>query len=400
MQVLSGGGEAALSISENQDVTTHDEPGSVEAEHHESVKKVPAAAKWGMAGLLLVYGGLGTYATIRTVDSNAGPGHPEGVTRSVAVALGKSAAPSRAAISGAATSGAATSGAATSGTGASGASDLWGQLAKVKSASGAAAAKAAAPSQPATPPNAVLTAISATAIGPDGASDGDHPDLASLVVDPHSMTSWVTHWYETAYFGNLQDGTGLLLDMGRTVTIRQIKLALGGSPGFWGADVQIRVGDNPNLAGLAPVATANDVGGWVTADLKGPVTGRYVQIWFTKLPLDQQGTFQEHVYGVTVHGSAPRPTNSSASRINTHTSSHTDGQSRGAHSGGAHSGGGHGHGGPQGGGGHGHGDGQGHGGGYGDGHGHGDGGGPHGHDGGHDGGHDRGHGGGGGFGHR
>jgi hypothetical protein len=376
MQVLSGGGEAALSISENQDVTTHDEPGSVEAEHNESVKKVPAAARWGMAGLLLVYGGLGTYATIRTVDSNADPGHPEGVTRSVAVALGKSAGPSRAAASGAAASGAAASGAAASGT-----SDLWGQLAKVKSAWGAAAAMAAAPSQPATPPNEMLTAISATAIGPDGTSDGDHPDLASLVVDPHSMTSWVTHWYETAHFGDLQDGTGLLLDMGRTVTIGQIKLALGGSPGFWGADVQIRVGDSPNLAGLAPVATANDVGGWVTADLKGPVTGRYVQIWFTKLPLDQQGTFQEHVYGITVHGSAPRPTNSSASRINTHTTSHTDSQSRGTHSAGGHGNGGH-----KGDGGHGHGDGHGNGGS------HGDGGGPHGHGGGHA------HG--GGFGHR
>jgi hypothetical protein len=324
-----------------------------------------------MAGLLLVYGGLGTYATIRTVDSNAGPGHPERVTRSVAGALGKSAAPSRAA-----TAGAAASGAATSGTAAPGSSDLWGQLANVKSAFAAAAAMAAAPSRPATPPNEVLAAISATAVGPDGASDGDHPDLASLVVDPSSAMSWVTHWYKTAYFGNLQDGTGLLLDMGRTVTIRQIKLALGGSPGFWGADVQIRVGDSPNLAGLAPVATANDVGGWVAADLKGPVTGRYVQIWFTKLPLDQQGTFQEHVYGITVHGSAPRPTNSSASRINTHTTSHTDGQSRGAHSGG-----GHGHGGHQGGG---------------DGGGHGDGGGPHGHDGGHGGGHAHG----GGFGHR
>jgi hypothetical protein len=160
--------------------------------------------------------------------------------------------------------------------------------------------------------------------------------------------SWVTHWYETAYFGNLQDGTGLVLDMGRTVTVRQIELALGGSPGFWGADVQIRVGDSPDFAGLAPVATANDVGGWVTTELGAPVTGRYVQIWFTKLPLDQQGTFQEHVYGITVHGSAPRPSNTSASRISTHTTSRTVGQSRDTHSGD-----GHGYGGYHGGGGHG-----------------------------------------------
>ncbi|MCW2929855.1 MAG: serine/threonine protein kinase [Actinomycetia bacterium] len=325
MQVRSGGGEAALSISENQHAITHDEPGSVEAEQNESVKRVPAAAKWGMAGLLLVYGGLGTYALVTTVDSNTGPGHPEGVTRSVAAALGKSAAPS--------------------GAPASGTSDLWGQLANIKSASGAAAAMAAGPPQPAAPANEVLTAVSATAIGPDGASDGDHPDLAALAVDPHSAMSWVTHWYKTAYFGNLQDGTGLLLDMGRTVTIKQFELALAGSPGFWGANVQIRIGDTPDLAGLAPVATANDVGGWVTADLHASVTGRYVQIWFTKLPLDQQGTYQEHVYGITVHGSAPRPSHSSASRINTHTTSQTVGQSRDTHSGSSHGGyrgGGHG----------------------------------------------------------
>ncbi|HEY6786103.1 MAG TPA: hypothetical protein VI365_02210 [Trebonia sp.] len=301
-----------MSISENQDATTHDKPRSAEAEHNDSVKRVPAAAKWGMAGLLLVYGGLGAYALITTVDSNAGPGHPKGVTRSVAVALGKSAAPT--------------------GAPASGTSDLWGQLANIKSVSGAAAAMAAAATQPAAPAGEVLSAVSATAIGPDGASDGDHPDRAALAVDPNSSMSWATHWYQTPYFGDLQDGTGLLLDMGRTVTVNQIELALGGSPGFWGADVQIRIGDTPDLAGLAPVATANDVGGWVTADLHAPVAGRYVQIWFTKLPLDQQGTYQEHVYGITVHGSAPQQSHSSPSRISTHATSQTVGQLRDSHS--------------------------------------------------------------------
>jgi hypothetical protein len=124
--------------------------------------------------------------------------------------------------------------------------------------------------------------------------------------------------------------------MGRTVTIRQIELALGGSPGFWGADLQIRVGDTTNFAGLAPVATATDVGGWVTADLSTPATGRYLQVWFTKLPKDQQGTFQEHVYGITVHGSAQRPSSRSASRVNVHTTAKTASRPGGAHSGGGY----------------------------------------------------------------
>jgi hypothetical protein len=286
-----------LSISENQLPSAA--LGSIEAEQNESVKRVPAAAKWGMAGLLVVYAGVSAYA-VATLGSSVGSRHPEGVTRSVATALGQSAAPSGP-------------------TSAPGTESLWGQLANAKAASSAAtSAQPTAPTQPATPPDAVLTAISATAVGPDGSSDGDHPQLAALVLDPDSQTSWVTHWYQSAYFGHLQDGTGLLLDMGRSVTIRQIELALAGTPGSWGADLQIRVGDSPDLASAAPVVSATDVGGWVTAELQAPATGRYVQIWFTKLPLDREGTYQEHVYHVTVHGSAPRPPSSSASPVNIH----------------------------------------------------------------------------------
>jgi hypothetical protein len=171
------------------------------------------------------------------------------------------------------------------------------------------AAKASARAGAAGPlPRAeVLAAVSATAIGPAGTS-GDHPQRASLVIDGNSATSWITHWYETARFGNLKEGTGLVLDMGKTVTIRQVQLALGGSPGLWGADVQIRVGDSPSAWNPAPAAQYTDVGGWVGSELRTPATGRYLQIWFTKLPRDSWGTYQEHVYGVTVHGTpAPAP---------------------------------------------------------------------------------------------
>jgi hypothetical protein len=237
-----------LSISEHQDATTRDQraangnaaapengPGpdgphaerrdaaleSIEAEQDESGKRVPAVTKWGMAGLLLVYGGLGTYALVSAFGGSAGPGHPEGVTRSVAVALGKSAAPSRAESP--AAPGTAASSSAAPGTAASGTEGLPGrsaQLSTIKWPSGAAVDRAADPDE-------VLTAISAIAVGPDGSSDGDHPGRASLVLDQHSAMSWVTHWYETAYFGNLQDGTGLLLDMGRRPTSATCKTAPG-----------------------------------------------------------------------------------------------------------------------------------------------------------------------------
>jgi hypothetical protein len=280
-----------LSISEDadEDAVADGAAGSDDADREtdENGTLAPTAAKWGMAGLLLVYAGLGSYAVVSALGVT--PSHLEGVTRSTATALAGPAAH-----------------------GAGGAAPLATDAAAVAAAKSYAARAyavgvAANPSVDVSsaPRLEVLTAVSATAIGPLGASDGDHPQLAQYVLDPQSGTSWLTHWYASAHFGALKEGTGLLLDMGRVVTIRQVQLALAGGPGFQGADVEIRIGDTPDLANAKPVAVAYGVGGWVMQKLSSPATGRYVQIWFTKLPLDSSGTYQEHVYGVTVHGSVP-----------------------------------------------------------------------------------------------
>lgn len=276
-----------MSISEDEDDVADGAAASddADAELDGNGRSAPTAARWGMAGLLLVYAGLGSYAVASALG--AGPAHPEGVTRSTATALAGPAADG--AAGGSYSPGADAAALAT---------------AKSYAARAYAARVAANPpvAESAAPPVEVLTAVSATAIGPLGASDGDHPQLAQYVLDPQSGTSWITHWYASAHFGELEEGTGLLLDMGRVVTIKQVQLALAGSPGFWGADVEIRIGNTPNLGNTKPVAVADDVGGWVRSKLSSPATGRYVQIWFTKLPLDSWGTYQEHVYGVTVHG--------------------------------------------------------------------------------------------------
>jgi hypothetical protein len=40
----------------------------------------------------------------------------------------------------------------------------------------------------------------------------------------------------------------------------------------------------------------------VRLHLTSPAHGRYVLIWFTKLPTDSSGAFQAHVEGVTLQG--------------------------------------------------------------------------------------------------
>ena len=170
--------------------------------------------------------------------------------------------------------------------------------------SGQAAAHHAHP-KPASSPAAAqltsLTPVSVTAFGPNGPGQGDNPGQASLAVSDNPATPWNTDWYATADFGNMQSGTGLLLNMGKPVTITSVEITLGSTPG---ADLQLRTGSVAQLAGLKTVATASNVGGVVHLQLATPSQGQYLLIWFTKLPPDSSGTFEAFVSGVSLKGQA------------------------------------------------------------------------------------------------
>jgi cytoskeletal protein RodZ len=149
---------------------------------------------------------------------------------------------------------------------------------------------------PPPPPATTLTPASVTTFGPGGAGQGDNPQLARGAV---GGGSWHTDWYASASFGGLQHGTGLLLNMGRSVTITAAKVTFGGSPG---AAFQLRAGDGPTLAELKTVARAGNASGVVNLRLPDPARGRYVLIWITKLPQDSSGTFQASVSGIKISG--------------------------------------------------------------------------------------------------
>jgi hypothetical protein len=163
---------------------------------------------------------------------------------------------------------------------------------------GAHAAPAPAVTTPAAAPPRTLTPAAAAAFGPSG-GPGDNGGLARLAIDGNPATAWHTDWYTTARFGNLYPGTGLLVDMGRPVTITAAQITLGRAHG---ASFQLRVGAAPALASLRPVARAASAGGVVHLRLTRPAHGRYVLLWFTRLPPDPAGTFQETVYGLQLKG--------------------------------------------------------------------------------------------------
>ena len=128
---------------------------------------------------------------------------------------------------------------------------------------------------------------------------GDNPQLAHLVLGRGHRTGWQTDWYASARFGNLYRGTGLLLDMGHPVAITSARVNLGKSSG---ASLQLRVGPTPAMARLRPVAHASRAGGVVRLHPARPAHGRYVLVWFTRLPTDRSGTFQARVYHVSLTG--------------------------------------------------------------------------------------------------
>jgi len=176
--------------------------------------------------------------------------------------------------------------------------------ASAAAASAAASAQAAptpsatAPRTAAAPPLRTIAPVSAEAFGPDGTADGDNPQNAGRVLtDP--ADGWVTQWYATANFGALKQGTGLLLDMGHTVTIATVRLTLGSYPG---TSLELRLGRSPEFGALPVAASASNAGTVLSLSLKAPVRARYVLLWFTKLPPDGVGTYQEFVHGVTVRG--------------------------------------------------------------------------------------------------
>jgi hypothetical protein len=156
--------------------------------------------------------------------------------------------------------------------------------------------KKASPPPASTATARTLPVAKVIAWGPTGAGSGQHPEQAARAVDASTTTAWHTQWYRQPTF----PGVGLVFDMGKTVSVTVIKLKLA----YGDARFIIRVGSKAKPGALAKVASRVDAGGDVTVKLAKPAHGRYVELWFTQLPKDSAGTYQESVYNVRVTGLA------------------------------------------------------------------------------------------------
>ncbi len=163
-----------------------------------------------------------------------------------------------------------------------------------------AATSPAATSPAATPVTArALAPAGVTAFGPSGSGSGDNPQIAAQALAGNQAAPWYSQWYATPEFSHLKTGTGLLVDMGRTVTVTSVRVWLTAGSG---TGLQLRAGARPRPRWLPEVASAANAGGAVRLDPGAPVQVRYLLIWFTKLPPDNAGHYQASVYRISVQG--------------------------------------------------------------------------------------------------
>jgi hypothetical protein len=162
---------------------------------------------------------------------------------------------------------------------------------------------------PAEPTASPLSDVVADAFDPLGTDDGsENDDAVPLAVDGDAKTAWTTSTYRDQLgttLPALKSGVGLYVDLGVVREVASVDLDLVGSP----TEVQLYVTDHePDAAPTGrPLAADTSANAEVTLEPVSPqgagaaVTGRYVLVWFTSLPVVPDG-FRAGLAEVVVRG--------------------------------------------------------------------------------------------------
>ncbi|HEX7996486.1 MAG TPA: protein kinase family protein, partial [Streptosporangiaceae bacterium] len=131
---------------------------------------------------------------------------------------------------------------------------------------------------------------------------------AKFAIDGKMSTDWSSQYYLSPQFGQLKAGSGLMIDMGRSVRFTSVTVTFNSEGG---AHVKLLVGDstersNQNLDSMVPISSANDPTGNYTFHITSKATGQYLVIWFTRLPPmpGSAGKYEAQVFNVTIRGSS------------------------------------------------------------------------------------------------
>lgn len=160
----------------------------------------------------------------------------------------------------------------------------------------------------------IITPLSASgfdALASPGQDPGnENSSQAPNVLAGGNQAGWSTQQYlghssgPSPTFGNLKAGTGLILDLGKSVRVSSVTVRFGSQPG---ANVQIKAGSSStlseaNLDAMTTLASATNLSGSYTFTVRHPIADRYLVIWFTQLPplAGNAGHYAAQIYSVEV----------------------------------------------------------------------------------------------------
>ncbi len=147
---------------------------------------------------------------------------------------------------------------------------------------------------------APLKILKAQAYDPFGSPRDEHNADAPKAVDGDPQTTWETERYRTSDFGSLKPGVGIVLDLGSPKQARQLKLQLangGSSIEVYGSD---SVPDSFDGGTQHRLASLPDASRDATLDFAGDASYQYYLVWFTRLPSDPDGGFQDGIAEATL----------------------------------------------------------------------------------------------------
>lgn len=151
---------------------------------------------------------------------------------------------------------------------------------------------AASTEEASTDPGAAvaLPVVSATVFNPFGDGESEHGEDVALSYDGDPASAWKTFTYQnSAAFGNLKPGVGIIFDLGEEHAITSIELATT----MPGSAIEIRAGAAPDAAleSYQVIGTLDPFTETGTVALEQPVRARFVIVWFVRL-VEADGGFQ------------------------------------------------------------------------------------------------------------
>jgi hypothetical protein len=143
---------------------------------------------------------------------------------------------------------------------------------------------AATTAPPSTGPPGPVTIRTVESFDPEGSGpSGENDSQLPRAIDGNPATGWSTESYTDRHFGNLKQGVGLIIDLGTSTPLNQLRVI---SPTVgWAAQVYVadRITAPATLAAWGtPVRNHQGIDGDATFDVTGH-RGRYLLLWITDL---------------------------------------------------------------------------------------------------------------------